>query len=215
MNQWNSPSSPLDIKCCLMLIPSLFFPWHVKTLPPNYWLFHAVYLQRESEYKGELVSPVRDSRGEAGRCRMDTQDVVGAKLLDLPLNCFQVGAQLVAFKNVLHHHRFKTWRNIWTGGSEKPRVLLWGCNNADKEMCDHIIHTIQQRHFTWLHVRSKDYKWNSPALLRLYLPPCFKQHCSVWTGHTADMTLAIKVVLSPAVIMALKQDFWSIRGQRM
>lgn len=43
----------------------------------------------------------------------------------------------------------------------------------------------------------------------------FKQKCSLLSGCAADRSSGITVVLSPAVIMDLKQDFWSMRGQMM
>lgn len=38
---------------------------------------------------------------------MNAQDVLGSELLDLALDRVQVGPQLVALENVLHHHRFE------------------------------------------------------------------------------------------------------------
>lgn len=60
----------------------------------------------------EVTLPVRDPRGKAGSCGVNTQDVLGSQFLDLLLHCLQVGAQLVALQDVLHHHRLKTWNEI-------------------------------------------------------------------------------------------------------
>lgn len=66
--------------------------------------------------KGEVVTddtlPVRHTRGKAGSCGVNTEDVLSSQLLDLLLHCLQVGPQLIALQDVLHHHRFKTWNVI-------------------------------------------------------------------------------------------------------
>lgn len=102
----------------------------------------------------EDILPVRDPRGKAGSCGVNAQDVLCSQLLDILLHCLQVGPQLVALQDVLHHHRFITWDEIK------------GCEAAGRRRD-------RRRWDTW----QKGYR--------------------------------------PAVIMALKQDFWSMRGHTM
>jgi len=76
-----------------------------------------------------VTTPVGHARGEAGRRRMNTQDVLGSELFDLALDRFQIRPQLVALKNILHHHRFKAC-STQSGVSKRqrsPRVLLCVC----------------------------------------------------------------------------------------
>lgn len=56
---------------------------------------------------------------------MNTQDVIGSELLDLALNCLQVRPQLIALKNILHHHRFKAWGHSRTWARESDRTCFY------------------------------------------------------------------------------------------